>query len=149
MADNDDNVWISREEYERLQEYVQYVQKQSPQTYVAPHSYEQSYVQTGGSYKVKPAQIVAGVPLAICFVISLSSPTKPILWTITIVLFSIYVLMVYYDYFQTKKAGYAKGGSGKYWTFFGILIGTVVLAPVLFIGIMVVMLFTAPPTQGS
>lgn len=103
MADNDDNVWISREEYERLQEYVQYVQKQSPQTYVAPHSYEQSYVQTGGSYKVKPAQIVAGVPLAICFVISLSSPTKPILWTITIVLFSIYVLMVYYDYFQTKR----------------------------------------------
>ena len=156
----EDNVWISREEYERLRQAQQAaVQSAQPQQ---PVMYGQGYQVADEPAKVKPTQIGIGVVLAVGLFLSLTTPLFGFISAPILVILLIFAVMSLNDFRQAKQGtndaaepsmnssaiANQQRGSGKYHVLLVVLL-CILAAPVIFIGGIIILLIFAAHGSGG
>lgn len=155
-----DNVWISREEYERLRQAQQAtVQAPQPQQ---PVVYGQGYQAADEPPKVKPVQIALGAVLAVGLFLSLTAPFFKFISAPILIVMLIFAVMSLND-FRRAKGGVngavqpsmntvtttnQQKGSGKYHALLVVLL-CILAAPVIFIGGIIILLIFAAHGSGG
>jgi hypothetical protein len=144
-----DNVWISREEYERLR---QQTQQPALRAISQPVVYGAGYQVADEPAKVKPIQAIIGATLAIGLFLSLTVPFFSIISVPILGIMLIFGVMSYNDFRKGRQQSATptkssigtatenqKKGNGKYHALLAVLL-IILAAPVLFIGGMIVLL---------
>jgi hypothetical protein len=150
-----DSVWISREEYERLRQAQQTVPAQ-------PVIYGQTDYPVDEPAKVKPIQVAVGTVLAIGLFLSLTVPFFKFISAPILLALLIFAAMSFNDFRRAKRQvnGTAQSsmdtvaianqgkGSGKYHALLVVLL-CILAAPVVLIGGIIILLIFAAHGSGG
>lgn len=154
MPPQDNSVWISREEYERLKQAEQTAANQiAPTPYVSSPAYDDP-AQSPALQTMRRQQTVVSAVLGIAFVIALTVPGLGWLAGIVVTIFIIFALTSLFQYQRTKRR-VTKGDIPQPRSAVKlvlIVLGCILLLPVLaYAGMLVlfVILFSAGGGGGS